>query len=89
MRKPKSREIIERILWDRRVRAEDYLLAYIHRGVEGGRKTLPLSRVLNVKGNWLTILNGEVENRIPLHRVIEIINVKTGKKIWVTKKVFK
>ncbi|HID18218.1 TPA: DUF504 domain-containing protein [Candidatus Bathyarchaeota archaeon] len=83
-KKPKSREIIERILWDKRFKAEDYLLSYVHRGIEGERKTIPLKKVLNVRGSWVSFLDEEgLENRIPLHRIVEIRNVKTGEKIWI------
>lgn len=82
-RKPRSREIIEQILWDRRFKAEDYLLSYVHRGAAGERKNIPLSRILNVKHSWISFLDeGGVESRIPLHRVVEIRNVKTGRVIW-------
>ena len=82
-RKPKSREVIERLLWDRRIRREDYLLYYVHRGVEGERKGLPLTRVLNVKGSWISFLEDGEERRIPLHRVVEIVNIRSGEKLWV------
>jgi len=82
-RKPKSREIIEKILWDKRFNPKDYLLSYVHRGVEGERKTVPLSRVINVRGSWLTFRDEEgVEVQIPLHRVVEILDLRSGKPLW-------
>ncbi len=82
-RKPESRRVIEQILWDPRFNPADYQLAYLHRGVQGERKTVPLSRVLNVRGSWLTFRDEEgLEVKIPLHRVLEVRNVKTGRVLW-------
>ncbi|KYH38225.1 MAG: hypothetical protein AYL30_005480 [Candidatus Hecatellales archaeon B24] len=82
-KKPRSREIIEQILWDKRFKAEDYILSYVHRGAVGERRNIPLNRILNVKHSWISFIDEEgVESRIPLHRVVEIRNVKTGRRVW-------
>gem|GEM_PF-676179 len=82
-RKPESRRLIEKILWDPHLNPEDFQLTYIHREAEGDRRTIPLSSVLNVRGSWLTFTDGGEEKRIPLHRVVSIYNVKEGKPVWV------
>ncbi len=82
-RKPASREVIEKLLWDKRLKAGNIVLTYIHRGVEGERKTLSASRILRLRGGWIIYLDEKgVESQLPLHRVVEIRNTITGEVLW-------
>jgi hypothetical protein len=78
------REVLNKIFWDKRLNVEDYVLTFIHRGVEGDKKTISCKSIIKVGRSWFIYRStknmGEVF--IPYHRVLEIKNIKTGKVLW-------
>ena len=77
------RDILNKIFWDPKENKLDYEVIYIHRGANMDQKHLALSLIQEVKSSWF-IYNSKSEGEvvIPFHRIIEINNLKTGKKIW-------
>ena len=77
------RDILNKIFWDPKENKLDYEVVYIHRGATMDQKRLALSLIKEVKSSWF-IYNHESEGEvvIPFHRIIELINIKTGQKIW-------
>ena len=77
------RDILNKIFWDPKENRLDYEVVYIHRGAHMDKKRLPLSLIKEVKSSWF-IYDSETEGEvvIPFHRILEIINIKTGKTIW-------
>lgn len=78
------REVLNKIFWDKRLNVEDYVLTFIHRGIENNKKTIPCKSIIRVGKSWFIYRNikNMEEVFIPYHRVLEIKNVKTGKVLW-------
>jgi len=77
------RDILNKIFWDPKENRLDYELVYIHRGAYMDQRRIPLSLIKEVKSSWFTYdSEAEGEVVIPFHRILEIINVKTGETIW-------
>jgi len=81
------RSILNKMTWNARERAEDYVVYFIHRGVPGDTKSIKASLITKVGPSWFMYAAADSdETLIPFHRVRRIVNVKTGKLIW-TKRV--
>lgn len=75
----KVRDFLNKILWDKRERPEDYEITFIHRGVHMNRRTIPCKSITGVERSWFIYRNEEGEDVvIPFHRVTEIRNVKNN-----------
>jgi len=81
------RDALNKILWDRRLKVEDYEVTFIHRGAERDEKTIPCSSIVKVGSSWFLYIAGEggVETFIPFHRILTIRNVCSGDILWVKK----
>ncbi len=74
----KVRDILNKILWDKREKPEDYEVTFIHRGSYMNRKTIPYTLITRVERSWFTYRGeGGEDVVIPFHRVIEIKNLKS------------
>jgi len=83
------RSILNKMTWDRRERAENYVVYFAHRGVPGNTRKINASLITKVGPSWFMYATAESdETLIPFHRVRRILNVQTGKLIW-TKRVRK
>jgi len=83
------RSILNKMTWDRRERAENYVVYFIHRGVPGNTRKINASLITKIGPSWFMYATAESdETLIPFHRVRRILNVQTGKLIW-TKRVRK
>ena len=58
----------------------DFVAVILHRGAEGDKKAIPLEDV-ELKGNYLIYF----DTYIPLHRILEIRNKKTGEILYKKK----
>jgi uncharacterized protein (UPF0248 family) len=76
------RDVLNKILWDKREKPEDYEITFIHRGVHMDRKRLKYDLITGVKSSYFTYEEGGEEVLIPLHRIIEVRNSKTERVIW-------
>jgi uncharacterized protein (UPF0248 family) len=76
------REVLNRILWDKRENPEDCEITFIHRGVYMDRKRLNCNLITEVKSSYFTYEEGKEEVIIPLHRVVEVRNLRAGRVMW-------
>ena len=74
------KEILNKIFWHPNYNKEDFDVVILHRGVEGDKKAVPLEDV-EIKGNYLIYF----DTYIPLHRILEIRNKKTGEILYKKK----
>ena len=74
------KEILNKIFWHPDYNKEDFEAVILHRGAEGDKKAIPLEDV-ELKGNYLIYF----DTYIPLHRVLEIRNKKTGEILYKKK----
>ena len=83
------KNIFNRIFWDKRVNIEDFEITYIHRGALNNQKTIAASLITEVGKSWFTYKDQDNENKIPMHRIITIKNIKTGDILWIKRKIAK
>jgi uncharacterized protein (UPF0248 family) len=80
------KNVFNKMIWDARERTEDYVIHYVHRGVPGDSRHINASSITKVGASWFTYATPESdETLIPFHRVTRIVNVRTGKTVWVSK----
>ncbi|MHA1208903.1 MAG: DUF504 domain-containing protein [Candidatus Freyarchaeota archaeon] len=72
------RDLLNEIRWDKRHDPDSYSVVFIHRTDEGNTKEIPYSSIKDIGGGFFTYSYMGDEGTIPLHRVIRIINKKTG-----------
>ncbi|ACV25222.1 DUF504 domain-containing protein [Methanocaldococcus fervens] len=71
------KEILNKIFWHPNYKKEDFEVVILHRGAEGNKKVIPLEDV-EIEGNYLVYF----DTHIPLHRILEIRNKKTGEILY-------
>jgi len=80
------KNIFNKITWDRRERAENYVVYFTHRGVPGDTREINASLITKVGRSWFTYATADSdETVIPFHRVRRIVSLETGKVIWSSK----
>jgi len=67
-----AREVLLRLMWDPRLRIEDYEVLIRHRGAPGDVKVIPGSSIRRVGRGFFVYDEGGVEVHIPYHRVLEV-----------------
>jgi len=78
------KNVFNKMTWDKRERAEYYIVYFIHRGAPGDTRKINASHITKVGPSWFTYATGESdETLIPFHRVRQIVNVRTGKPVWI------
>ena len=83
----KVRNLLNKILWDKRERPEDYEITFIHRGAYMNRKTIPCKSITGVERSWFTYRSEAGEDiLIPFHRVTDIRNMKNNEIAYKSKK---
>lgn len=86
MTKPKTlRQILNKLVWDKREAVADYEVTFIHRGVPGDRKTIPCRIITQIGSSWFKYKSEGEAAIIPFHRIIEIKNVRNGQVVWSKK----
>jgi uncharacterized protein (UPF0248 family) len=60
----------------------DYVITYIHRGAPSDEKTIPAEIIKQVGKSWFTYEEQGQDIIIPMHRVIMLMNMKTGEVLW-------
>jgi len=77
------KNILNRLRWDPRENAENYLITYRHRGAPGDMKQILAAQIMKLGKSYFTLNeNTEDETTIPFHRILEIRNLKSGSLIW-------
>ncbi len=76
------RDLLNRIVWDPREDREDYEILFIHRGVNGDVKRVSMSDIVRVTKSWFVYLDSGLEQSIPLHRVLKVVNLRTREVLW-------
>ncbi|CAB3288416.1 conserved protein of unknown function [Methanocaldococcus lauensis] len=73
------KEILNKIFWhpNYKDKIDNFEIVIIHRGAEENKKIIPLEDV-ELKGNYLIY----EDTYIPLHRILEIRNKKTGEILY-------
>lgn len=72
------RDLLNEIRWDERHDPESYSVVFIHRTDEGNTKEIPYTSIVEISSGFFTYSYMGDEAIIPLHRVIQIKNRKTG-----------
>ena len=77
------KNILNRLRWDPRENAENYLITYRHRGAPNDVKQISASEIVTLGKSYFT-LNEETEDEttIPFHRILEIRNLKNDATLW-------
>ncbi len=82
----KLRDVLNRIFWNAAEKTEDYEVTFIHRGAPMDRRTIPFKAIKEVRSSWFVYSqSGEEDTLIPLHRVLEIKNLRSGRVLWSKK----
>ena len=77
------KNILNKVIWDRRENPEDYVITFVHRGAVEDLKTIPFARIQDVGNSWFTYQDdAENETTIPFHRVTSVKNTRSGEVIW-------
>ena len=77
------RDVLNRIRWDPDKSRRTYEITYIHRGAPSDKRTIPFSNVKEIHSSWFDYLDPEIgEAIIPFHRILEVRDVESGKKVW-------
>ena len=80
------RDVFNRITWDTRERAGNYLVYFIHRGAPEDTREINASVITKVGLSWFMYVAPESEETlIPFHRVMRIVNVQTSQVIWISR----
>jgi len=80
------RNVFNKITWDTRERAGNYLIYFIHRGAPEDTREINASVITKVGASWFTYASSESEETlIPFHRVKKIVNAKTSQAIWISR----
>jgi len=77
------RDVLNRIIWDPHERASEYEVTFVHRGAPGDIRKVSVSEIEEVHRSWFLLRSQEEESAtIPLHRVLEIRQVSSGRIVW-------
>jgi uncharacterized protein (UPF0248 family) len=77
------RNVFDKITWETRERAGNYIIYFVHRGAPGDTRQINASLVTKVGPSWFTYAAAESEETlIPFHRVRKIVNAQTSQAIW-------
>lgn len=81
------RDILNRIIWDRRLQPENYVIFYISRGKPGDVEYIPCNLIERVSRDYVTFKRQGVTLSIPHHRIILILDVKNMKPLFKSPKL--
>ncbi|AXI25778.1 hypothetical protein CFE53_06455 [Methanofervidicoccus sp. A16] len=80
------KKLINKIIWHPNYSPEDYEIVYLHREERDGKycnikKIVPIDKI-SIKGSFIVFERGCETTSIPLHRILEIRNRKTGEVLY-------
>ena len=78
------KNVLNKLRWDQRERADDYLITYRHRGAPNDVKQIRASSIQNLGNSFFTLASESEEEQmiIPFHRVLEVRNLQRGVVVW-------
>ena len=80
------RNVFNKITYDTRERAGNYVVYFVHRGVPGDTREISASLITKVGPSWFRYATAESdETLIPFHRVRRIVNLRTGEVMWISR----
>ncbi|RLE60108.1 MAG: hypothetical protein DRJ35_04190 [Thermoprotei archaeon] len=81
------RDFLARIIWDEKFRKREFKIMFVSRGAPNNIETISTNQLVSVGKNGFeyNTENGE-RKYIPFHRVREIIDTKTGRRIFSKEK---
>jgi uncharacterized protein (UPF0248 family) len=80
------RNVFNKITYEARERAGNYVVYFIHRGVPGDTREINASLITKVGPSWFMYVTAESdETLIPFHRVKRIVNLRNGQTIWTSR----
>lgn len=80
------RDVLNKIIWDKREKIEDYSIAFVHRaGGNVQEKRISMTKVLKIGPGFFVYEGESGEVRIPFHRITKIVNERTGIIVWSRK----
>jgi uncharacterized protein (UPF0248 family) len=83
------KNILNRLRWDSREDAEDYLITYVHRGAPDDRKQVNASEILKLGNSYFTLQSESGEDvTIPFHRILEVRDTRTGTAVWKSRRKY-
>jgi len=82
------KNVLNKLRWDERERADQYLITYRHRGAPDDAKQVRASKIRRLGNSFFTLADefDSEETIIPFHRVIEIRNLQEDVVIWKDRK---
>ena len=82
------KNVLNKLRWDERERADQYLITYRHRGAPDDAKQVRASKIRRLGNSFFTLADefDSEETIIPFHRVIEIRNLQEDVVIWKGRK---
>ena len=82
------KNVLNKLRWDERERADQYLITYRHRGAPADVKQVRASKIRRLGNSFFTLADefDSEETIIPFHRVIEIRNLQEDVVIWKDRK---
>ena len=83
------KNILNKLRWDERERADEYLITYRHRGAPDDKRQVRVSSIRKLGNSFFTLTDesDSEESIIPFHRVLEIRNLERDLIIWRSRKV--
>ena len=76
------KELINKIIWHPDYSPEDYEIVYLHREDKDiNTKRISMDRI-GIKGSFIILERGCEITSIPLHRILEVRNKKTGEILY-------
>ncbi|RLE59051.1 MAG: hypothetical protein DRJ49_05190 [Thermoprotei archaeon] len=72
------RNLLNRLLWDRNINPEDYVITFRSRGFEGDKESLKGNSIVKVTKDFVVFLTKDGLKHVPMHRVILVYNRKSG-----------
>jgi sugar phosphate isomerase/epimerase/uncharacterized protein (UPF0248 family) len=75
-----AREVLNKLIWDKRFDLADYAIIFVHRGAPHDLKVVRASDVKEIERSFFII---DEDTMIPFHRIRAIRNTKTGEDIYI------
>ena len=77
------KNILNKVIWDKRESPDDHVITFIHRGAAENIKMIPFGKIRDVGSSWFTYQDEtENETTIPFHRVTSVKNTRSGEILW-------
>ena len=82
------KNVLNKLRWDERERADEYLITYRHRGAPNDMRQVRASNIRKLGKSFFTLADesDSEESIIPFHRVLEIRNLHEDLIIWRSRK---